>query len=39
MKEKGKERGGFFKAKFQLSNNNCKSLRKVTRLQIYDLKF
>ena len=28
MKEKGNERGGFFKAKFQLSKNNNKDLKK-----------
>ena len=28
VKEKGNERGGFFKAKFQLSKNNSKNLKK-----------
>ena len=28
VKEKGNERGGFFKAKFQLSKNNSKDLKK-----------
>ena len=28
VKEKGNERGGFFKAKFQLSKNNNKDLKK-----------
>ena len=28
MKEKGKERGCFFKAKFQLTKNNSKNLKK-----------
>ena len=28
VKEKGNEKGGFFKAKFQLSKNNSKDLKK-----------
>ena len=32
VKEKGNERGGFFKAKFQLSKNNSKNLKKSRKL-------
>ena len=39
VKEKGNERGGFFKAKFKLSKNNNKDLGKVESLQTYDPKF
>ena len=39
VKEKGNERGGFFKAKFKLGKNNNKDLNKVESLQTYDPKF
>ena len=39
VKENDNERGGFFKAKFELSKKNSKDLRKVSILKTYYPKF